>query len=212
MNKARKVRCFRGFPGESGTKNPPKSHGDRGDMGGKGKRQGQKSLPFFGEALQREFWVRWNVAVRFVGVDVLIDPTAKRPSADGRLRDPPLRVRLPGVGVGAHYICARRQLRFPQASPQRGCGRGGYLIRPYGCGGNFGRLVGVDVLIDPCREAAFGRRAAQRSAPTGAVGIYACSSAASFRHVQNTSMACSSSATGGRLGAMRMLLSFGSFP
>ena len=28
--------------------------------------------------MQREFWVRWNVAVRVVGVDVLIDPTARR--------------------------------------------------------------------------------------------------------------------------------------
>ena len=42
MNKARKVRYFRGFPGGSGTKNPPKSHGDRGDMGGKGE---EVSLP-----------------------------------------------------------------------------------------------------------------------------------------------------------------------
>ena len=33
--------------------------------------------------------VRW----KFVGVDVLIDPTAKRPSADGRLGEPPLQVR-----------------------------------------------------------------------------------------------------------------------
>ena len=38
------------------------------------------------------------------------------------------------------------------------------------------------------------------------------SSAASFRQVQNTAMACSSSATGGRDGAMRMLLSWGSLP
>jgi len=39
-----------------------------------------------------------------------------------------------------------------------------------------------------------------------------CSSAASFRQVQNTSIAASNSATGGRLGAMRMLLSCGSLP
>ena len=38
------------------------------------------------------------------------------------------------------------------------------------------------------------------------------SRAASFRQVQNTAMACSSSATGGREGAMRMLLSWGSLP
>ena len=38
------------------------------------------------------------------------------------------------------------------------------------------------------------------------------SSAARRRQMQNTAMACSSSATGGRDGAMRMLLSLGSLP
>ena len=38
------------------------------------------------------------------------------------------------------------------------------------------------------------------------------SKAASRRHTQNTSRAASSSATGGRLGAMRILLSWGSLP
>ena len=39
-----------------------------------------------------------------------------------------------------------------------------------------------------------------------------CSSAASFRQQQNTSIACCSSSTGGRDGATRILLSFGSTP
>ena len=39
-----------------------------------------------------------------------------------------------------------------------------------------------------------------------------CSSAASFRQQQKTSIACCSSSTGGRDGATRMLLSFGSTP
>ena len=33
---------FPGFAGESGTKEHPKSHGDRGDMGGKGEEAGAK--------------------------------------------------------------------------------------------------------------------------------------------------------------------------
>ena len=39
-----------------------------------------------------------------------------------------------------------------------------------------------------------------------------CSSAASFRQQQKTSIACCSSSTGGRDGATRILLSFGSTP
>ena len=41
---------------------------------------------------------------------------------------------------------------------------------------------------------------------------FSCSSAASFRQQQKTSIACCSSSTGGRDGATRMLLSFGSTP
>ncbi len=41
---------------------------------------------------------------------------------------------------------------------------------------------------------------------------FSCSSAASFRQQQKTSIACCSSSTGGRDGATRILLSFGSTP
>ena len=72
----------------------------------------------------------------------------------------------PGVGVGAHCICARGAVAIPAGFPKTYCGTGGYIIRPYRvrC-----KLVGVDVLIDPSAQRPGGRRAARRSAPTGAV-------------------------------------------
>ena len=55
----------------------------------------------------------------------------------------------PGVGVGAHCICARGAVAIPAGFPKTYCGTGGYLIRPYRvrC-----KLVGVDVLIDPTAQ------------------------------------------------------------
>ena len=46
----------------------------------------------------------------------------------------------------------------------------------------------------------------------GPLHAKACSSAAIFRQIQKTPIACSSSATGGKLGAMRILRSCGSLP
>ena len=79
-------------------------------------------------------------------------------------------------------------------------------------------------LLLPSPQAIFYRQQTRGISPTSAkkespyglsfFAVYtpSFSSAASFRQVQNTAMACSSSATGGRDGAMRMLLSWGSLP
>ena len=79
---------------------------------------------------------RW----KFVGVDVLIDPTAKRPSADGRLGEPPLQARwnIAVHLVGADLRSTRGRLREPPLQARRNIAV---------------HLVGVDVRIDPCREA-----------------------------------------------------------
>ena len=44
------------------------------------------------------------------------------------------------VGVDAYIDPCREAALRPT---------GGYIIRPYGCSGNFGRYVGVDAHIDP---------------------------------------------------------------
>ena len=86
-----------------------------------------------------------RVPWKLVGVDVPIDPSAQRPLAAPTTRC------TTGLGVGAHCICARGAVAIPAGFPKTYCGTGGYIIRPYRvrC-----KLVGVDVLIDPCRAAA----------------------------------------------------------
>ena len=104
--------------------------------------------------------VQWE----FVGVDVLIDPSAQ--AAIGRRADVgirPYRCSAPsilGVGVDAHID--------PTAQRPKGR-RADVGIRPYGCGAPSILGVGVDVLIDPTakRPSADGRLIA---APTGCGG------------------------------------------